>query len=692
MSSVTQTGSLLTVAPLNVLSSNPTTPQSDAATTAASATAPASLGADLSALQQIVVVNKGALQLLASSGRVVNNVATQERMQTLSEGVTSSWDTGMQVITELTLRTGSGAVPEMIKYICSQQNSDGGWSDSVGDKNSGVTASLVNHAALVLDYEQCLASGNQTHFALVDDALKKSWQHWTGKVPSAEKILDPLPIGKVLKAAPFGLMYYFNVFPPITTRLPFGKLLAALLPSPQFVSSFMKKRGMMPQLQDFVYGAALYLMPQSSLGTHKMQAYEKYLLETRGENGLFCYLPMLTGLAVMALNRSSGNNPKTQLLIQESLAASRELQMQGADGVRVSAYQPDTIYSIDYVIASLLDDPRSLATDDIQETLNYILASRATDGNFHQMYRGDEAEDGLLFMTGKVLQLTGFLNYIFAIFPELGESEKNLALLQRFNVMVPGLVGTVGKDQNKDGGFATFRKTDLSKPSGAMEDMSYDTSTAIATAAVVSGLAAIGQNQSNSKVVQQATEWLLHDFKPGAGWWSRFGGGYLSGSATVIPALKASGIDVTKNAQVQEVVALLRARQNTDGGWGETRSTDYPKKPAEENVLRGPSHPQLTAYGIMALLDAGVSPSDPQLFKAVQYLVQQFQDPSLVLQKLATQQPVTLAEKDRAGWDMPYGTTTFSPPQWGWYVADQTLGDLHPILALQKFLMAVGQK
>ena len=693
MSKVSSVAVVPNVGSDTLVSSSSASPQSYIVESTVSA--PVSSAADTKAesipLEQIMAVNRGALQLLAAHGREVNNAVTGDKMTTVSAGVISNWDTGMALITELTMRTRHESIPEMVKYVCSQQNADGGWSDSVGDKQSGPTASLVNHAALVAYRRQSVESGDATHWDLVDEALKRSWKHLTGKVPSAEKLLDPLPTAKVLKAAPFGMMYYFNVFEPVTTRLPLGKILAFFLPSSKFFHNLMKKRGMMPQLQDFLYGAILRIVPPSSLETKKLKAYADSLLHTRSEGGLYCYLPMLTGLAVMALDRASGAGNDTEIasLAKQSLEASRQLYVQGADGVRVSAYSPDTFYSIDYTISRLLADPMSLGQDDIKGVLRYILASRATDGNFHQQYRSDEAEDGMILMSGKVLQLTGVLfatiTYLKALGQDVTEHEH---WLEEFRA--PDLVRNLILEQNKDGGFSIFRKTDVSSKPGAMKDMSIDSSTPIATANALSGLAVAGLG--NSSTAKDAIERLRLDFKPGAGWWSRFGGGFLPGNATVIAALRASGV-APQDQQIQEVVALLHDRQNKDGGWGETpRLVDNPKTVAAD-VMRGESHPQLTAYGIMALLDAGVSPFDPALTNAVNYLLREFKDPSGVLEKLALGQgeQLTFAERDQAGWAMPYATTTFSPPQYGWYVADQTIGDLHPILALQKYLLAVIQ-
>lgn len=641
--------------------------------------------------QKIRATNLGALQLLAANHHEVTNVVTNGKMNAIGEDICSNWDTGMMLITELTMRTFHPAIPEMVRYICSQQNPDGGWSDGIGDTESGPSASLINHAALVAYYKRGLESGEITHLDQTEAALKKSWSHWTGKVPPAEKLLNPLPWLKVVKTPPFGLMFYFNVFPPVTTKLPFGKLLAALFPSPKFISKIVKKHGIMPQLKDFVFGAVLYLLPPSSLDTKKLQNYETYLLKTRSEGGLFCYVPMLTGLAVMGLDRASGDDPHIRALNQESLNAARQLYTSGSEGVRVSTYAPNTFYSVEYLLARLTENPLCLEQDQsIRKTLEYVLACRSEDDMFHQMYRGDEAEDGLILMTAKVLQLAGLLSTLSVNDPTLAQSEHYAQYLTRFNELVPELAALLAQKQNVDGGFSTFTKTDIGKKPGAMKNANFDASTASITATVLSGLAAVGLTPENSDAAKKALDWLRSDFKAGAGWWNRFGGGYMSGNAAVIPALKAAGIDTDNDAQVQEVISVLRSRQDITGAWGETTGLlDDPKIDAAKFAMTGDNHPIHTAYGIMMMVDAGVATDDPALVAAVNSLLHEFKDPSGVIAKLNSGEMTSFTERDGAAWSMPYGTTTFSPPKWRFFVSDQTLADLYPVMALQKYLAAL---
>lgn len=634
--------------------------------------------------------NKGALDLLSAGARSVHHIDSGREMTAVSLHVSSEWDTGMQAITELKLRTGHPAVPEMIRYIVSRQNSDGGWRDAVGDDVSGPTASLINHAALVSYYRYCLETGDANHFNLVEDALKKSWRYWIGEDPKEERLLEPLPKSKTRAAAPFGKMYYANVFPSFLTKFPF-----AVLPPASWVSKLMTRFGLMPQLQDFVYASVLSVAPRWSLGA---KGYRDHLLETRGPGGLFCYLPMLTGLAVMALDRRSGSDPTTFSLIEQSIEASRALYARGAEGVRVAAYAPDAFYAIDFLMARLTADPSLAADPQILGLIDYVLASRATSGLFQQSYRSDEADDGLFFMTGKVLRLSRSLNKLCADYPPvLDQLPEFKERVERLNALSNELVDLLESGRNEDGGYAVFRKTDVGKASGAMKNTAYDSSTAVSTGFVLDGLAAAGRNTGNSEAVRCAVDWLKRDYKPGAGWWSRFGGGYLSGNATVIQALRAAGPEVMNDPvireQVNEVVERLTRLQHPNGGWGEkARIADNPRADvADDYAIDHREHPALTAYAVMTLIAAGVSPTDHRVQGGVNYLLGYFRDPGDVIEKLRKGETVSFDDLDGAAWEGSYGVTTFSPPEYNWYVADRTLEDLHPVLALQMYLTALGE-
>ena len=52
-------------------------------------------------------------------------------------------------------------------------------------------------------------------------------------------------------------------------------------------------------------------------------------------------------------------------------------------------------------------------------------------------------------------------------------------------------------------------------------------------------------------------------------WFGRWGVNYIYGTAAVLPALEALGVEMTQ-PRVRRAVEWLLARQNPDGGWGET--------------------------------------------------------------------------------------------------------------------------
>ena len=83
-------------------------------------------------------------------------------------------------------------------------------------------------------------------------------------------------------------------------------------------------------------------------------------------------------------------------------------------------------------------------------------------------------------------------------------------------------------------------------------------------------------------------------------WFGRWGVNYIYGTWSVLRGLAAIGENLEQE-YVQRAVRWLEARQNADGGWGETcESYDRP-----ELAGLGPSIPSQTAWALLALLAAG---------------------------------------------------------------------------------------
>ncbi|MDE2938284.1 MAG: squalene--hopene cyclase [Chloroflexota bacterium] len=83
-------------------------------------------------------------------------------------------------------------------------------------------------------------------------------------------------------------------------------------------------------------------------------------------------------------------------------------------------------------------------------------------------------------------------------------------------------------------------------------------------------------------------------------WFGRWGVNYIYGTAAVLPALEALGVDMTL-PRVRRAVEWLLARQNLDGGWGETCASYV--NPGLRG--QGESTPSQTSWALIALIAAG---------------------------------------------------------------------------------------
>ena len=110
----------------------------------------------------------------------------------------------------------------------------------------------------------------------------------------------------------------------------------------------------------------------------------------------------------------------------------------------------------------------------------------------------------------------------------------------------------------------------------------------------------------NSPVVSRAYDYLIREQEADGSWFGRWGVNHIYGLGAALPAFAAIGEDMNQE-YVRRGVEWLVSCQNADGGWGE--SCGSYADPELRGV--GPSTPSQTAWGLLALMAAGESESDP---------------------------------------------------------------------------------
>ncbi len=153
--------------------------------------------------------------------------------------------------------------------------------------------------------------------------------------------------------------------------------------------------------------------------------------------------------------------------------------------------------------------------------------------------------------------------------------------------------------QNRDGGWAAFDK-DVQNP--LLENVPFadhnailDPSCCDVTARVLEILGNLGFRPQRP-AIRQATRFLKEKQEPDGAWYGRWGVNYIYGTSQVLRGLQAIGVDMSE-PWIERGRDWLEARQNEDGGWGETVASYY-----DPNLRgQGVSTPSQSAWALLGL-------------------------------------------------------------------------------------------
>ena len=192
--------------------------------------------------------------------------------------------------------------------------------------------------------------------------------------------------------------------------------------------------------------------------------------------------------------------------------------------------------------------------------------------------------------------------------------------------------------QSANGGWAAFDKDNtkslIAKIPFADFGETIDPPSVDVTAHVLEMLGNLEYTVSH-KAVAKALAFVLSEQEDDSPWFGRWGVNYIYGTAAVLPALEALGLDMGEH-HIRRVVQWLIERQNSDGGWGESCASYV--DPAFRG--KGPSTPSQTAWALLSLLASGDG-SHPAAQRGISYLVRN--------------------QKVDGSWDEPYFTGTGFP-------------------------------
>ena len=166
--------------------------------------------------------------------------------------------------------------------------------------------------------------------------------------------------------------------------------------------------------------------------------------------------------------------------------------------------------------------------------------------------------------------------------------------------------------QSANGGWGAFDKDNTRRMVNEIPFCDFgqviDPPSEDVTAHAVEALSLLGEKRSTGS----ALRYLRREQRADGSWFGRWGVNHIYGTGAVLPALTAAGEDMAQ-PYIQRAVRWLLARQNDDGGWGEScASYDDPSAAG-----RGRSTASQTAWALLGLLAAFGNPPDGNVAEAV---------------------------------------------------------------------------
>jgi len=187
---------------------------------------------------------------------------------------------------------------------------------------------------------------------------------------------------------------------------------------------------------------------------------------------------------------------------------------------------------------------------------------------------------------------------------ELPEARKALAL-ERGVHWLRGM-------QSANGGWGAFDKDNTRRIVNEIPFCDFgeviDPPSEDVTAHALEALSLFGEGRSS----RPALRYLRREQRTDGSWFGRWGVNHIYGTGAVLPALAAAGEDMSR-PYVRRAVSWLLARQNGDGGWGESCMSYVDPS----TIGRGPSTASQTAWALLGLLAAAGDSSDGLVTAAV---------------------------------------------------------------------------
>ncbi|MDB5036531.1 MAG: squalene-hopene cyclase [Bacteriovoracaceae bacterium] len=206
--------------------------------------------------------------------------------------------------------------------------------------------------------------------------------------------------------------------------------------------------------------------------------------------------------------------------------------------------------------------------------------------------------------------------YENSLYPDVDDSTVVTLVLHKLGMTVKELEPATHwlfSMQNSDGGWGTFdrdnNQTILNRIPFADLKSLIDPSNPDVTGHVLETLGELGF--SKTKAVKRAIRYLRKTQRPDGSWFGRWGVNLLYGTTAAIVGLIKCGEPVN-SPYIQRAIKFILARQNQDGGWGESCDSYGLNRVTAHDT----STPSQTAWAMMALQTAKYH--QPEVGRAIQ--------------------------------------------------------------------------
>ncbi|HTW37387.1 MAG TPA: squalene--hopene cyclase [Steroidobacteraceae bacterium] len=328
---------------------------------------------------------------------------------------------------------------------------------------------------------------------------------------------------------------------------------------------------------------------------------ERWVLERlNGEGGLGAIFPaMVNALEMLVVLGYPASDPRR---VTAKRALEKLLVMRGASAYCQPCVSP--VWDTALAALALYEEGSAAGRAAAGRALDWLKPLQLTGSGDWQVRRPGLTGGGwpFQFENGHYPDLDDTAAVVWAM-DAAGRPERYRQCMRR---ALDWLVGM----QSRNGGFASFDADNthyyLNEIPFADHGALLDPPTSDVTGRVVAVLGRIGLPEHRG-ALERALSYLRDEQERDGSWFGRWGTNYIYGTWSVLTAIVQAGVG-TEDPAVRRAVAWLLAKQNADGGWGE--SNDSYADPA---LAGGPaeSNPYQTAWALLALLAAGEAGTEP---------------------------------------------------------------------------------